>query len=96
MQNIGSLLQFTPQGSYGNRVKVTGTLIYQQPVLRLYLQDEKQGFMFRPEKTPLTPGDRIEVLGFSAQGDYTPVLGKMRSIGKLMAAGTASGWRGPR
>lgn len=43
MQNIGSLLQFTPQGSYGNRVKVTGTLIYQQPGSALYLQDEKQG-----------------------------------------------------
>lgn len=75
MQNIGSLLQFTPQGSYGNRVKVTGTLIYQQPGIALYLQDEKQGlYVQTQEKTPLTPGDRIEVLGFPAQGDYTPVL----------------------
>ena len=75
MQNIGSLLQFTPQGSYGNRVKVTGRLTYQQPGTALYLQDEKQGlYVQTQETTPLSPGDRIEVLGFPAQGGYTPVL----------------------
>lgn len=74
-RNIGSLLQFTPQGSYGHRVKLRGTLIYQQPGTALYLQDEKQGLYVQTrEKMPLTPGDRIEVLGFPAQGDYTPVL----------------------
>ncbi|MCC6821960.1 MAG: PAS domain S-box protein [Verrucomicrobia subdivision 3 bacterium] len=75
IREIGSLLQFTPQGSYGQRVKVTGTLIYQHPGTVLYLQDEKQGlYVQTKEKGPLTAGDRIEVLGFPAQGDYTPVL----------------------
>lgn len=87
-RNIGSLLQFTPQGSYGHRVKVTGTLIYQQPGTALYLQDDKQGLYVQTrEKTPLTPGDRIEVLGFPAQGDYTPVL--QDAIYRKIAAGIA-------
>lgn len=87
-RNIGSLLQFTPEGSYGHRVKVRGTLIYQQPGTALYLQDGQQGLYVQTrEKTPLTPGDRIEVLGFPAQGSYTPVL--QDAIYRRIEGGTA-------
>lgn len=74
-ENIGSLLQFTASGSSGNRVKVHGTVIYHQPGSVLYVQDERHGLQVQTrQETPLRVGDRVEVLGFPAQGVYTPVL----------------------
>lgn len=72
---IGSLLQFTPQETFGHRVKVLGTVIYQEPGKLLFLEDGKEGLQVRTqERNPLQLGDRVEVLGFPAQGEYTPVL----------------------
>lgn len=74
-QNIGSLLQFAPQGSYGHRVKVAGTVIYHQPGTALYVQNGPVGlFAESRQKTPLQVGDEVEVLGFPSQGQYTPFL----------------------
>src|SRR5205814_122117 len=42
-QQISSLLQFTPQGTFGRRVKVIGTVIYQESGIALFIQDEKEG-----------------------------------------------------
>jgi signal transduction histidine kinase len=72
---LGSLLQFAPQSSYGHRVKVAGTVIYFEPGVELFLQDGEHGVEVQTkESTPLTPGDRVEVMGFVSQGDYTPLL----------------------
>ena len=72
---IGSLLQFTPQATYGHRVKVAGTVIYFDPGTAFYLQDGGHGVEVQTkEREPLQPGDRVEALGFVSQGDYTPVL----------------------
>jgi len=74
-QNLGSLLQFTPEGTYGHRTKVAGTVVYQQLGGSLFIQDEKQGLLVQTtQRTPLRSGDQIEVLGFPATGDYTPIL----------------------
>src|SRR5205085_7394097 len=74
-QTIGSLLQFTPQGTYGHRVKVTGIVTYQQSGVALFLQDRDKGLYVRTrQRAPLALGDRVEVLGFPARGDYSPVL----------------------
>lgn len=74
-QTIASLLQFTPQGTYGHRVKVAGTVIYQQLGETVFVQDENQGLFVRTKQlAPLKAGDRVEVLGFPAQGQYTPSL----------------------
>lgn len=74
-QTIGSLLQFTPQGTYGHRVKLTGRVIYQQPGSMLFVQDDKQGLLVQTrQRTTLHMGDVVEILGFPAQGDYTPTL----------------------
>jgi PAS domain S-box-containing protein len=74
-QDIGSLLQFAPQGSYGHRVKVTGTVAYQQAGTSLYIQNGQYGlFVQTRQKTPLQLGDHVEVLGFPCQGQYTPFL----------------------
>jgi len=72
---IGSLLQFAPQATYGHRVKVTGTVIYFDPGSTLFLQDGEHGVEVETkEGEPLQLGDKVEVLGFVSQGDYTPLL----------------------
>ncbi|HWF19312.1 MAG TPA: ATP-binding protein [Verrucomicrobiae bacterium] len=72
---IGSLLQFAPQESYGHRVKVQGTVIYYMPGESIFLQDGEQGVEIQTEeRNPLQLGDRVEVLGFVSQGEYTPLL----------------------
>jgi len=75
LQSIGSLLQFTPNGSHGNRVKVAGTVVYQEPGRAVFIQDEQEGlFAQTRQRSSLRPGDRVEVLGFAAKGEYTPML----------------------
>jgi len=74
-QRIGSLLQFTPGGSFGHRVKLTGTVVYHEPGSALFIQNEKEGVYCQTrERAPLRAGDQVEVLGFPAKGEYTPVL----------------------
>jgi PAS domain S-box-containing protein len=71
---IERLLQFTPQGPYGHRVKVTGIVTYRQGSV-LYIQDATEGLYVETRQTDsLLPGDRVEVLGFPAKGEYTPML----------------------
>ncbi len=68
------LLQFTPQGPYGHRVKVRGTVIYRGEDV-VYIEDKTEGlFVETRQEGSLRPGDEIEVLGFPAKGEYTPML----------------------
>ncbi|HEX4121044.1 MAG TPA: PAS domain S-box protein [Verrucomicrobiae bacterium] len=72
---ISSLLQFSPQGTYGHRVKVIGTVIDRQNENKLYIQDDTSGlFVQTVQSGGLLVGDRVEVVGFAARGDYTPML----------------------
>lgn len=72
---IGSLLQFSPDQTYGHRVKVVGTVTYDAPGQTLYLDDGEHGIEVQTHQdTPLQLGDRVEVLGFASQGEYTPLL----------------------
>ena len=72
---IASLLRFTPQQSYGHRLKISGLVILQEPGRSLFLQSDEQGIEVQTlEQTPLKVGDVVEALGFPAQGEYTPVL----------------------
>jgi PAS domain S-box-containing protein len=74
-QGISSLLQFTAQGTFGHRVKVAGTVVYQEPGVALFIQDEKEGLYCQTrQRVPVRVGDQVEVLGFPAKGEYTPVL----------------------
>jgi signal transduction histidine kinase len=72
---ISSLLQFSPQGTYGHRVKVSGTVVYRQPPNILYIEDDTTGLDVQTaQPDPLIPGDHVELLGFAATGDYNPML----------------------
>ncbi len=72
---IDSLLRFAPQETFGHRVKVVGTVIYYVPEEGIFIQDGEQGVEVQTrERYPLQVGDRVEVLGFVSQGQYTPLL----------------------
>jgi hypothetical protein len=74
VQDLGSLLQFTPQGDSGHRVKISGTVAYAEPGA-VFIQNDKDGVYCRTQSgAPLKPGDQAEVLGFPAKGEYTPIL----------------------
>lgn len=74
-QSIGSLLRFTPGGTYGHRVKLSGTVIYRRSDSTLYIEDETEGLYVETRQAgALVVGDRVEVLGFPAKGEYTPML----------------------
>jgi len=71
---IEQLLQFAPHGPYGHRVKVSGTVIYRRDNA-LYIEDQTEGLYVETQQTnSLLPGDEVEVLGFPAKGEYTPML----------------------
>jgi PAS domain S-box-containing protein len=71
---IEKLLQFTPSGPYGHRVKVSGTVIYRRDEA-LYIEDKTEGLYVETQQTnSLLPGDQVEVLGFPAKGEYNPML----------------------
>jgi len=74
-QSIGSLFQFTPQGTFGHRIKVSGTVTYFQAGSALYIQDGVFGLFVQTKSTlPLDLGERVEVIGFATPGQYTPSL----------------------
>jgi len=75
LQPIDGLLQFTPQGSLGHRVKVAGTVVYYQPGNALFIQDGSHGLHCQTLlRESVQPGDQVEVLGSPAKGEYTPIL----------------------
>jgi PAS domain S-box-containing protein len=74
-QPLGSLLQYTLEGSYGHRVKVVGTVAYYETGSALFVENDNCGLYAQTgETTPLQPGDEVEILGFPAKGEYTPML----------------------
>jgi signal transduction histidine kinase len=84
---LNSLLQFALHETYGHRVKVAGTVIYYDPGRMLVLQEGDQGLEVQTqERDALNLGDRVEVLGFVGQGEYTPVL--QDAVFRKVASGT--------
>ena len=73
-QPIKSLMQYTWGGTYGHRVKVIGTVTLRHSN-KLYIQDETEGLSVETRQVDsLSIGDRVEILGFPAKGEYAPVL----------------------
>ena len=75
LKAVAELLQFNPQASVFQRVKVSGVIIYAQPP-QYYLMDGKNGLQFVLKKPipGLGPGDQVDVVGFPALSGLSPVL----------------------
>ena len=72
---MNSLLQFTPQETYGHRVKIVGAVIYHELGRVFFIQEGEQGVEVQTKENELLRiGDRVEALGFVSQGEYTPLL----------------------
>ncbi len=70
-----NLLQFAPEGAYGHRVHLRGSVIHHLPGETLWIRDASGGLRVRSMMTEaLNPGDEVDVLGFPARGEYTPML----------------------
>lgn len=71
----GSLLQFTSQGNYGHRVRVHGVVTHWQKGEAVWIRSAGRGLCAHTrQEDALKTGDEIDVLGFPAAGEYTPVL----------------------
>ncbi|MFM2082888.1 MAG: hypothetical protein RL380_1579 [Verrucomicrobiota bacterium] len=72
---ISQLLQFAPEGNYGHRLRLTGTVTFDDAGEFFWFRDGSHGLRVRTrQKSSLRPGDAIEVLGFPIRGGYTPML----------------------
>ena len=75
VNKINSLLQFTPDGILNDRVKVAGTVSYGEPGSAIFIQDQASGLFCQTRQIdPVQPGDQVEILGYPAKGEYTPIL----------------------
>jgi signal transduction histidine kinase len=72
---FSSLLRFSPGNGSRHRVRVQGTVTYQQRGSALFLESDKTGLRVLTEQdTVLEMGDVVEVLGFPSTGESAPVL----------------------
>ena len=72
---LSELLRFAPAAGTPHRVRVRGTVGYQQLGNALFLQSQGKGLrVLTQQTTPVEIGDVVEVLGFPAMGDSAPML----------------------
>ncbi len=73
---IGSLMNFTDDpGQWRHRVRLEGTVTHQRPGHGLFITDGNERLYVETDgMTKLSAGDRVDVAGFPAMGDFTPSL----------------------
>lgn len=72
---VSALLRFSPGMETHHRVRVRGVVEYQHLGSDLFLQIQGKGLrVLTPQSTQLIVGDLVDVLGFPAMGDTTPIL----------------------
>ena len=74
-KGVENLLQFPATGSVGHRVRINGVVTFWHPGEFLYLHDGRRGLFVRTSREePVAIGDEVSLVGFPAQGDYSPIL----------------------
>jgi signal transduction histidine kinase len=72
---LSDLLRFAPADGTRHRVRVRGTVGYQQQGNALFLQSQGKGLrVLSQQNTRLDIGDLVDVLGFPATGESAPIL----------------------
>ena len=73
--SIARLAQFNSGGYYGNLVKVSGVVTLQKPDGTLFIQNQRYGLCVQvAQPAKLAPGDHVMVSGYTALGQYVPIL----------------------
>jgi signal transduction histidine kinase/CheY-like chemotaxis protein len=74
-RSINTLLRFAPGVTFVHRVRVRGRVTLQWPGQWLFIQDGSYGLSISTvQATPLKLGDAVDVVGFPAIREYTPML----------------------
>ena len=82
ISSIRNVLQF---GRTRHRVRISGIVTYQDVGHFLYLQEDGDGIRVQTSSNlKISPGQRVEAVGFPLMGDYSPVL----SDGYIRVAGS--------
>ena len=72
---IRNILRGASDGGSGHRVRVQGVVTLQRLGRSLFVRDESLGLLVQTRQmTPVAIGDRVDVVGFPAMGDYGPIL----------------------
>jgi signal transduction histidine kinase len=75
VQSLGTLLQFSPEGSSKHRIHVRGVVTHHEIGEGVYIQEQDRSLFLRTaEKKGVRTGDYLDVVGFAAMGDYNPIL----------------------
>lgn len=73
--SIANLARFNSSGYYGERVKVTGVVTLLKDDGAVFIQENGLGLcVLLAQPMTLAPGDRVMISGYTALGDYIPVL----------------------
>ena len=73
--SLTGLSQFNSQGYFGRRLKISGVVTLQKPEGGFFMQSGDSGLSVRTDQAiKLAPGDRVAVSGYTALGQYTPIL----------------------
>ncbi len=85
---IHIILRLGPVGAFNQRVHVQGIVTLQRPGKTLFIRDAQEGLEVETRQTiPLEIGDRVDVVGFPAVGDFSPVL--QDAVYRKIGAGAA-------
>ena len=75
LRSVDTLMQYVQEGSYGHSVHVRGVVTRYQPGEYVNIREGKFGLRVETsQKGDLKPGDEVDIIGFSKQGNYSPVL----------------------
>lgn len=74
-RSVASLLQFSPRGVQGHRIRIEGVVLAQQSDGALFIRDSSGAIEVQTtENTPVAIGAGVEVAGFATMGTYRPLL----------------------
>ncbi len=65
---LGQILSYSPQGPPTHRVHVTGTVTYHVDDLYFLQNEEAKVRVYTKQQADLSPGDRVDVVGFPVMG----------------------------
>ena len=75
VQPINGLLQFKPDQSAAHRVRIQGIVTLRRPSGTIFISDATGGVTIEASRDlAVAPGDRVDVVGFSAPAGYLAVL----------------------
>ncbi|MGO8791375.1 MAG: response regulator [Terriglobia bacterium] len=84
---IHLVLRRDPAGAFNQRVHVQGIVTLQQLGKAIYIRDAQEGLEAETRQwTPLQVGDLVDVVGFPASGDFSPIL--QDAVYRKIGAGT--------